>query len=116
MEVSTGLWSLTQSQLVSNTADKAGVNLSSPDGDESTVENRKSGLGALSGYLVGLGMGTGYGILRLRVRHVPVATAAAGHGMAAMAESNVHIPALGVSDARTWGVSGWAAGIIPHLA
>lgn len=108
--------SSTPSQLVGAIADKAGVDLSSPDADESTVENRKSGLGALSGYLVGLGVGTGYGLLRLRVHRVPVATAAAGLGLAAMAGSDVPITALGVSDPRTWGASSWAADIIPHLA
>ncbi len=108
--------SSTPSQLVGAIADRAGVNLSGEGADDSTVENRKSGLGALSGFLVGLGVGTGYGLLRLRVRHVPMPAAAAGLGLAAMAGSDVPIAALGVSDPRTWGVSGWAADIIPHLA
>jgi hypothetical protein len=37
-------------------------------------------------------------------------------GLAAMAASDVPIAALGVSDPATWGVSGWAADIVPHLA
>ncbi len=57
------------------------------------MENRKSGVGAFSGYLVGLGVGTEYGLLRLRVRHVPGATAA-GLGLAATYDSDVPITVL----------------------
>jgi len=45
---------------------------------------------------------------------VPVATV--GLGIAAMAGGHGPIAALGVSDPCTWGVSGWAADAVPHLA
>lgn len=42
--------------------------------------------------------------------------AAVGLGVAAMAGSDVPIAALGISDPRTRGASGWATDIVPHLA
>jgi hypothetical protein len=33
-----------------------------------------------------------------------------------MAASDIPIAALGMSDPATWGVSGWAADVVPHLA
>ena len=33
-----------------------------------------------------------------------------------MAASDIPIAALGVSDPATWGISGWVADIVPHLA
>ncbi len=61
-------------------------------------------------------MGALYGLLRLRVRHVSTPVASLGLGLSAMAASDVPIVSLGLSDPRTWGVSGWASDIVPHLA
>jgi hypothetical protein len=33
-----------------------------------------------------------------------------------MAASDIPIAALGVSDSATWGISGWVADVVPHLA
>ncbi len=103
-------------KVVAAGAEKAGVELSAEDSDDSTAQNRRSGLGALSGYLVGLGVGTLYGLLRLRVRNVPQPFAAVGLGAIAMAGSDVPATLLGVTDPRTWSRTSWAADIIPHLA
>ncbi len=109
----------TPSQVVGAIADKVGVqslsNQSGAQQDES-AENRKSGLGALSGYLVGLGVGAGYGLLRARVQHVPLPVSTVLLTVAAMAGSDVPIGALGVSDPRSWRASDWAADLGPHLA
>jgi hypothetical protein len=111
--------SSTPSQMVGAMAEKAGVqSLSSQGGglNDETAENRKSGLGALSGYVVGLGVGAAYGLLRSRVRQAPLPVSTIGLSLAAMAGSDVPIAALGVSDPRTWTASDWVADLGPHLA
>ena len=99
-------------------ADKAGLPLSAggESSDDEKAQNRQSGLGALFGYVTGLGVGTAYGLLRPHLRGVPTPVAGVGVGLAAMAASDIPIAALGVSDPATWGLSGWAADVVPHLA
>ena len=99
-------------------ADKAGLSLSAggESSDDEKAQNRQSGLGALFGYVTGLGVGTAYGLLRPHLRGVPTSVAGVGVGLAAMAASDIPFAALGVSDPATWGVSGWAADVVPHLA
>ncbi len=105
------------SQLVGKLADKAGLPLSSKGvgSNDETAQNRESGLGALLGYVNGLGVGALYGLLRSQFVDVPIPLAATGVGLAAMAASDVPLVALGVSNPKTWGVSGWASDAIPHL-
>ena len=99
-------------------ADKAGIPLSAggEGSDDEKVQNRQSGLGALFGYVTGLGVGTAYGLLRPHLPGVPTLVAGVGVGLAAMAASDIPIATLGVSDPTAWGVSGWAADVVPHLA
>ena len=104
-------------KMVGVLADKAGIPLSAGgEGDDEKGQNRQSGLGALFGYVTGLGVGTAYGLLRPHLRGVPMPVAGVGVGLAAMAASDIPIAALGVSDPATWGVSGWVADVVPHLA
>ncbi len=103
-------------EMVSTLAQKAGVNLSGEGEDDEQAQNRKSGLGALSGYVVGLGVGTAYGLLRLGGREVPVPLAGIGLGAAAMAGSDVPMAALGLTNPAKWSASSWAADVVPHLA
>jgi len=85
-------------------ADRAGVELAASGNASESAGNRRSGLGALLGFGVGLGIGGAYGLLRsllpdpLRPR-----AAAVGLGLAAMAASDLPATALGVTDPRTWG-------------
>ena len=79
------------------------------------MQHRENGLGALLGYMNGLGTGIAYGLLRTRLKHVPIPLASIGVGLSAMASSDVPLVALRVSNPKTWGVAGWAADIIPHL-
>jgi hypothetical protein len=99
-------------------AAKVGIPLSTggESADDEKVQNRQSGLGALFGYVTGLGVGTAYGLLRPYLDDVPTPVAGIGVGLAAMAASDIPIAALGVSDPTTWGVSGGAADVVPHLA
>jgi hypothetical protein len=63
-------------------------------------------MGALLGYVNGLGMGAAYGLLRSQLDDVPIPLASTAVGLAAMAASDIPLAALGVSNPQTWGVSG----------
>jgi hypothetical protein len=97
-------------------ADRAGVELAAGGNDSEPAGNRRSGLGALLRYGVGLGVGGAYGLLRSRQPGLPPRAAAVGLGLAAMAASDLPATALGVTDPRTWGAAGWASDLLPHLA
>jgi hypothetical protein len=104
-------------KMVSTVANKAHLPLS-PQGagvEDETAKNRESGLGALLGYINGVGVGAIYGLLRSQLDDVSIPLASAGVGLAAMAASDVPLITLKVSNPKTWGVSGWAADAIPHL-
>jgi hypothetical protein len=103
-------------KMAGNLADKANVSL----GDEESATNRTQGLGPLLGYMTGIGWGLAYGALadglrRLGVR-LPWPAAAIGLGAAVMAGSDVPLVAQGLTDPKAWGMSGWLADAIPHLA
>lgn len=83
--------------------------------DDETARNRRSGVGALLGYVNGLGVGALYGAIRPALRgKVPLLAAALLAGGATMALSDVPAAKTGATDPATWGPSGWAADIIPH--
>ena len=105
------------SQMVSILAKAVGLPLSSQGvgSQDETAQNRESGLGALLGYVNGLGVGVVYGLLRSRQDDIPIPLAGIGVGLAAMAASDIPLIALRVSNPKTWGFSGWAADAIPHL-
>ncbi len=94
-------------QVAEALSDSAGVYL---DAD------RSSGIGALLGYVTGLGIGAAYGLLRPHARGLPLPFAAVGLGAAAMAGSDVPATLLGVTEPGSWPASSWASDIVPHLA
>jgi hypothetical protein len=96
-------------------AERAGVKLAAEGGSSERANNRKSGLGGLFGHGIGVGIGVAYGLLRPAMPWLPGPAAAVGLGLAAMAASDVPLVALGVTDPRTWGPSGWASDVVPHL-
>ena len=93
-------------------AERAGVDLS----DEETAQNRKSALGALSGFAVGLGVGTAYGLVRPHLGDISKPLAGTVLGIAAMAGSDVPATRLGVTDPSEWSLDSWVSDIVPHLA
>jgi hypothetical protein len=97
-------------------ARKAGSDNSGEGFDEQAVQDRKSGLRARSGYVVGLVVGTAYGLVRPHLGGVPKLAAGAWLGLGAMAGSHVPAAALGVTDATKWGLSSWVSDIGPHMA
>ncbi len=100
---------------VEKLADQAGVDLSA-GGSDDEGENRKQGLGALMGYVTGLGVGTVYGLVRPHARQVPLPIAAAAVGLGAMAATDGATTMLGNADPTEWSAKSWAMDIVPHLA
>ncbi len=106
------------SDLVGVVAKKVNVPLSSKGvgAEDDTAKNRESGIGALLGFVNGLGIGALYGLIRSQFdEDVSIPLAGTIIGAAAMAASDVPLATSGVSDPKTWGVSGWASDAIPHL-
>jgi len=105
------------SKMMSALASMVHVPLSSQGvgAQDQTAQNRESGLGALLGYINGLGMGVVYSLLRSPGDEVSLPLASTLVGLAAMAASDVPLVMLKVSDPKTWGASGWLSDLIPHL-
>ena len=107
------------SQLVGTLAEKANIPLSSKGvgADDETAQNRESGIGSLLGFVNGLGVGALYGAIRSLFDEdgVSIPLAGAMIGLAAMAASDVPLITSGVSDPKSWGVSGWISDAVPHL-
>ncbi|HZA84286.1 MAG TPA: hypothetical protein VFC13_22890 [Actinomycetes bacterium] len=108
--------SSTPAEVAGPLAERTGVELASAGSWSEQAGNRRSALGALLGYGVGLGIGAAYGLARPWLGGLPRPAAAVGLGLAAMAASDVPATALGVTDPRTWGAAGWASDLVPHLA
>jgi hypothetical protein len=103
-------------EVVDTAASETGIPLGTEGEDRETIENRKSGAGALLGYDVGLGTGIAYSLARPALNGVSKPIAGLGLGLVAMAASDVPAIALGVTDPREWGVQGWISDLLPHLA
>lgn len=103
-------------QTAQRLADEAGVDLGTGGGDapDETAQNRAQGLGALMGYVTGIGVGAAYGMLRSG-KDVPVPAASLFLGGGAMAGSNVPMTMLGLTDPREWPASSWVMDIVPHV-
>lgn len=84
-------------------------------GDEDTAKNRKQGLGALLGYVNGVGVGAAYGLLRSKV-DVSSPLAAIGLGAAVMVATDAAHVGMGLTDPRKWSAKSWIMDIGPHLA
>ncbi|MEU4401779.1 hypothetical protein [Micromonospora orduensis] len=98
-------------ETVDRLAGIAHVNLGSGD----RAANRRSGLGPLIGYGLGIAAGVAFALYAGgRRQPLPVATGLLGAGVMTMTDGS--ITALGISDPRTWRRSDWISDIIPHLA
>ena len=97
-------------------ADLAGVELARPGERAEITETRREASGALLGYGMAVATAVAYALLRRVGLRLPVPLGGLMMGGAAMAVSDSAATALGATDPKTWGVSGWLADIIPHLA
>lgn len=101
-------------QTVKELADAADVDLA-PDDEKETEHNRSQGLGALLGYVSGLGFGALYGVVAPRLGRMSVPVAARALTLATMAGSNLTATAVGVTDPRKWSTKDWVADLVPHV-
>lgn len=85
------------------------------EADESTGENRRSGVGALLGIGSGLAAGLLHSLLRDRLPRAPTPLLALGTAAAANAGTVAPMAALGVTRPRAWPASSWVADLVPHL-
>ena len=106
------------SQIAGQLVEKAGIDLSAENEEQGgpTAQNRQSGLGALQGFVVGLGIGTAYGLVRPSLGNVSKPRAGVVLCLAAMAGSDGPAAALGIVDLRQMGLNAWLSDIVPHLA
>jgi hypothetical protein len=108
--------SQTPAEVVEKLEDKAGITLAEEGKQSEPEQNRRQAVGALLGFVTGLGVGALYGLIRPSVRSVPLAVTGAVAGLAAMAGSDVPATALGATDPKTWKPMDWLADLVPHVA
>ncbi|GAA3045568.1 hypothetical protein [Streptomyces glomeratus] len=98
-------------QVADRLADRTGAGL----GEGEAKSNREQAVGAVLGYVTGLGVGCAYG-LRRRLGGPPSPwTAGPLPGAAAMAGSDLPAFALKVTDPASWDLTSWASDVVPHL-
>lgn len=105
--------SSTPEDTVEKLADKLDIRI---PGNEDARKNRLSGLGALTGYVAGIGFGALFGIARSAGFRPNLFVAGIVTGGAAMVGANVPMAGLGVSDPRSWSAQDWLSDVVPHLA
>lgn len=104
-------------KMVAELARRAGINeLAAPQELLTGAQrNQRAGLAALLGYVDGVGSGVLFGLLRSTVmKDVSWWWAGIGLGLFTMVLGEGIATAVGQTDPRTWGVSGWIADIAPR--
>jgi hypothetical protein len=104
--------STTPQDSVEKLASAAGLHV---PGDEQTRSNRLAGLGSVTGIATGVGVGAFAGVLA-RNRRMSWPALAGLVGTGALLAANGPMTVLGITDPRTWGVSGWVSDVVPHVA
>ena len=107
-------------EVIRRIAAKAGItwlSIPSEEADEQT-KNRRSALGALAGYGIGIGLGALYGAIGslLPDERRGTLTQAVVLGALAMAASDVPANALGATNLAEWTPASWLSDIVPHAA
>jgi len=101
-------------RVVQKLAARAGFAAFAAAGDD-VSQNRRSALGALFGYGVGLGAAVVYAYGRPRVeRWLPWPIAGVMLGAGTLVASEGSATALGATDWRTWSVADWISDIVPR--
>ncbi|MFD9003283.1 hypothetical protein ACFV0T_20290 [Streptomyces sp. NPDC059582] len=85
-------------------------------GEGEALTNRIAGLAPLTGFAAGLGMGGVLGVARAAGWNPPLPCQYVVAAVGALIGTNGPMTVLGVTDARTWGLSGWVSDIVPHVA
>ncbi|MGW5482475.1 hypothetical protein [Streptomyces sp. NPDC004008] len=99
-------------EIADRLAERTGVAL----GDAEARSSREQAVGALLGYVIGLGIGGAYGLWRCRAGPPSLWTAGPLLGAAAMAGSDLPATVLKVTDPASWPLTSWVSDAVPHLA
>ncbi|MFJ7903279.1 hypothetical protein ACIQ6V_22775 [Streptomyces sp. NPDC096198] len=99
-------------QVAGGLADRAGVGL----GEGVKRSGRAGAIGAMLGYLNGLGLGCAYGLWQHRGGSPPLWTAGSLLALAAMAGSDLPATALRLTAPASWPPMAWVSDLVPHLA
>jgi hypothetical protein len=104
-------------EVIRKIAQKAGIEpLEKPDDEASPqTKHRRSALGALSGFGVGLALGAVYGLVRPALEGVPVVAAGVVLGLCAMAATDVPAAKLHATEPNEWSAASWSSDVIAHL-
>jgi hypothetical protein len=100
-------------------AAKVGIaELSVPDDDaDDATKNRRSALGALAGYKIGIMLGALYGLASYpSSKDRGIVLRSLVLCALAMAASDVPATVLEATNPAEWGTSGWISDIVPHAA
>jgi hypothetical protein len=76
---------------------------------------RAQGLSMLLGYADGFGAGVLFGVLRPRMRNVPWFVAGLGLAAFTLLLSEGTATAMGKTNPRDWGISGWLTDVAPRV-
>lgn len=106
----------TPSEVVKRIEDRADTRLATEGRDSDEESSRRQAVGALLGFVTGLGVGALYGLVRPTVRSWPLPVVSAAAGLAAMAVSDLPALALGVANPASWKPADWLSEVVPHLA
>lgn len=101
-------------ETVERIARRWGIDLA--PGDDDRRRARATGLGALGGDAVGVGGAVAYALVAGALRSIPAPARAVLVAAAVMAAGNAGAVSTGTTDPRSWGVSGWLADAVPHVA
>jgi hypothetical protein len=109
----------TPAEVMRRLAAKVGIaflSVPSDDADDAT-KNRRSALGAIAGYKIGIILGALYGLASYpSTKERGIAMRSFVLCALAMAASDVPATMLEVTNPAEWGTSGWLSDIVPHLA
>jgi hypothetical protein len=104
-------------EVIRRLAARAGMTALSIPSEEAgdATKNRRTALGAISGYKIGTLIGALYGAIAYRNPRFGTVRAVV-LGAIAMAASDVPSALLGATDVADWTVDSWISDIAPHLA
>lgn len=102
------------SDLPAVTAHKLVASVGVELGDDDTGDNRAQALGAVLGFVAGIGTAALYAFTFRALRSMPSWVRMAAVALTAMVAGSLPSTLLGTTDPRKWGTKGWIADVVPH--
>ena len=96
-------------------ADHFGIEALSSAATGNQADNRRSAVGALLGYALGVGLGGAYGLVRPGLGRMSTPLAGVAVGVAAMTAADASYAVTGASDPKTWTAADWISDLVPHI-